>query len=78
MRRLRDPDQLLFFALLALHVLPLWVFPFFPSQDGPAHLENAVILRDYHRPDRSLLPHLLHPQRPTSTPTGSATSPCPA
>jgi hypothetical protein len=56
MRKLRDPDRLLFFALLVLHVLPLWVFRFFPSQDGPAHLENAAILRDYHRPDRSLLP----------------------
>ncbi len=56
MRKLRDPDRLLFFGLLALHVLPLWVFPFFPSQDGPVHLENAAILRDYHRPDRSLLP----------------------
>lgn len=55
MRKLRDPDQLLFFALLALYVVPLWAFPFFPSQDGPAHLENAVILRDYHRPDRALL-----------------------
>jgi hypothetical protein len=55
MRRLRDPDQLLFFALLALHVAPLWAFSYFPSQDGPTHLENAVILRDYHRPDRPLL-----------------------
>jgi hypothetical protein len=55
MRRLRDPDQLLFFALLALHVVPLWVFPYFPSQDGPTHLENAAILRDYNHPDRPLL-----------------------
>ncbi|HKI32962.1 MAG TPA: hypothetical protein VKA46_14010 [Gemmataceae bacterium] len=55
MYKLRDPDRLLFFALLALYVLPLWVFPFFPSQDGPTHLENAVILRDYGRPDRPLL-----------------------
>jgi hypothetical protein len=48
MRRLRDPDTLLFLALLVLHVAPLWAFPFFPSQDGPTHLENAAILRDYH------------------------------
>jgi hypothetical protein len=54
-RRLRDPDQLLFLALLVLHVVPLWVFPYFPSQDGPTHLENAVILREYNRPDRPLL-----------------------
>jgi hypothetical protein len=51
MRKLLDAERLLFFALLALHVLPLWLFPFFPSQDGPSHLENAVILRNYHRSD---------------------------
>jgi hypothetical protein len=56
MRQLRDPDRLLFFALLLLHVLPLWCFRYFPSQDGPVHLENVTILRDYHRPDRTLLP----------------------
>jgi hypothetical protein len=53
--RLRDPDLLLFLALLVLHVLPLWAFRYFPSQDGPSHLENAVILREYHRDDRPLL-----------------------
>jgi len=55
MRILRDFDQLLFFALLALSLVPLWACPYFPSQDGPTHLENAVILRDYHRTDRPLL-----------------------
>ncbi len=43
----RDPENLLFAALLALHVVPLWCFAYFPSQDGPAHLENATILREY-------------------------------
>ncbi len=52
MRKLRDPDRLLFLALLVLHVVPLWLFAYFPSQDGPAHLENAVILREYQRADR--------------------------
>ncbi len=51
----RDPDLLLFVALLVLQVVPLWAFRCFPSQDGPTHLENAVILRDYARPDRPLL-----------------------
>jgi hypothetical protein len=58
MRKFRDPDALLFYALLALLLVPLWAFRFFPSQDGPAHLESAAILRDYHRPDRSLLPRV--------------------
>jgi hypothetical protein len=51
MRKLLDAERVLFFALLALHVLPLWLFPFFPSQDGPSHLENAVILRTYQSSD---------------------------
>jgi hypothetical protein len=51
MRRLRDPALLLFVALLALHVLPLWWFSYFPSQDGPAHLENALMLKEYDAPD---------------------------
>src|SRR6516165_6875016 len=51
MRRLRDPHLLLFFALLALYVLPLWSFRYFPSQDGPAHLENALMLKEYDAPD---------------------------
>jgi hypothetical protein len=46
---------LLFAVLLVLHVGPLWWFPFFPSQDGPAHVENAEILRTYGRADRPLL-----------------------
>jgi hypothetical protein len=51
-RRLED---LLFLALLAAHVVTVWTFRYFPSQDGPAHLENAAILRDYHDPGRPLL-----------------------
>jgi hypothetical protein len=46
-----DPDNLLLAVLLLLHVAPLWWFPYFPSQDGPAHLENATILREFGRPD---------------------------
>jgi hypothetical protein len=41
-------------ALLLLSVVPVWWFRFFPSQDGPAHLENAVALAEYGRPDRPL------------------------
>ncbi len=48
-------EKLLFFALLTAHLLPIWHFRYFPSQDGPAHLENAAILRDYHDPNRPLL-----------------------
>jgi hypothetical protein len=56
----RRPENLLFLALLAAHLVPVWAFRYFPSQDGPAHLENAAILRDYHDPDRPLLRTYYH------------------
>ena len=30
---------------------PIWGFPFFLTQDGPTHVENAKILLDYNRPE---------------------------
>jgi hypothetical protein len=48
-------DTMLFVTLLAASVVPIWWFHYFPSQDGPAHLENTVILREYADPDRALL-----------------------
>jgi hypothetical protein len=41
------PYNILFAALLVIHLLPLWVFEYFPSQDGPSHLNNATIIRNY-------------------------------
>ena len=32
---------------IILYLLPVWLFKYFPTQDGPAHLYNAQILRDY-------------------------------
>jgi hypothetical protein len=51
---LRREDQSLFLALLLLHLVPVWAFSFFPSQDGPVHVETANILRQYHAPERVL------------------------
>jgi len=42
--RLSNPshlDTVLFAALLLLSIAPIWWFRYFPSQDGPVHLENA-------------------------------------
>ncbi|HYO15664.1 MAG TPA: hypothetical protein VE685_20900 [Thermoanaerobaculia bacterium] len=50
-----SPEILLFAALVVLHLVPLWAFPFFPSQDGPAHQETARILREYDEPGAALL-----------------------
>jgi hypothetical protein len=34
-----------FSALVVAHLLPIWLFRHVPTQDGPSHLANAVILR---------------------------------
>jgi hypothetical protein len=49
---LNDKENLLFVALIALLLIPLWTFKYFPSQDGPSHLDNANVVREYHAPDR--------------------------
>jgi len=36
-------------ALLVIHLLPIWVFKYFPTQDGPSHIYNAYVLKDYHK-----------------------------
>src|SRR5438105_1147816 len=51
---LSDRENLLFVVLLVLHLIPIWGFTYFPSQDGPAHLNNATVLRDYYRPDGAI------------------------
>jgi hypothetical protein len=30
-----------------LYLIPIWLFTYFPTQDGPTHLENAMILAQY-------------------------------
>lgn len=47
-------ENLLFVLLIVVHLIPLWVFPYFPSQDGPAHIYNASVLREYHVLDHSI------------------------
>ena len=37
-------------ALLIIHLLPIWAFKYFPSQDGASHIYNAYILKEYHKP----------------------------
>lgn len=52
---LKDRENILLLALILVHLIPIWVFPYFPSQDGPTHIENANIIFDYFNPDRSTL-----------------------
>src|SRR5512140_1406698 len=48
-RRVARPRRALlapavFVAVLALHVLPMWLVRYFPTQDGPLHVENVLAL----------------------------------
>jgi hypothetical protein len=40
----------LFWLVVGLCLAPIWWIHFLPTQDGPAHLANAVILKDYDSP----------------------------
>ncbi len=56
-------ESLLFWALLVLHLAPLWLLPFIPTQDGPGHQALAFILRQYGRPEAGLLREYYLPNR---------------
>jgi hypothetical protein len=56
-------ETILFWGLLALHLLPIWIFPFIPTQDGPSHQALTLILRQYDHPDAGLLRQYYLPNR---------------
>lgn len=35
-----------FWAVLALQILPVWLFHYFPSHDGPIHIYKCLVLKD--------------------------------
>ncbi len=37
----------MFLLLLGACLVPVWAFRYLPTQDGPSHLANAIILKDY-------------------------------
>src|SRR6266702_2190648 len=39
-------NTLVYTSLLAAHVMLIWLLPYFPTQDGPCHIYNLVILHD--------------------------------
>ena len=47
--------RLLIALLIVLHILPLWIFKYFPTQDGPAHVYNSYVLSVFHDEESSLL-----------------------
>ncbi len=40
-------ENRLFLLLIVASLIPIWSARYFPSQDGPAHVENAAILRSF-------------------------------
>lgn len=44
-----DPDNVLFWLLWGIHLVPIWLFTPFPTVDGPAHLYNARLMLELWR-----------------------------
>ena len=36
-------------VLLVIHLLPVWGFKYFPTQDGASHIYNSYVLKEYHK-----------------------------
>ncbi len=45
-----QPETVLFWVVVLAHLLPIWAFRYFPTQDGPAHLSSSIILKDIGSP----------------------------
>ncbi len=73
-RSLARAELILLIVLIGFHLVPIWSVRYLPTQDGPAHVENARILHDLlfgsshsagrfytinHRPVPNLLGHVL-------------------
>jgi hypothetical protein len=43
-----SPWHLLGILLLLVHLLPIWIVTYFPTQDGPSHIYNAQVFKEYH------------------------------
>jgi hypothetical protein len=48
-------QRILILALIILHILPLWIFKYFPSQDGAAHVYNSYVLKALNDEDSTFL-----------------------
>ena len=36
-------------VMLVLHLLPVWGFKYFPTQDGLSHIYNSYVVKEYHK-----------------------------
>ena len=42
-------ESIVVIVLLIIHLLPVWVFMYFPTQDGASHIYNSYVLKEYHK-----------------------------
>ena len=43
--------EILFGILILIYLVPIWRFTYFPSQDGPSHIYNTQVLKDFSNPE---------------------------
>lgn len=48
---LHKRGALLIGVLIVVYLLPIWLFPYFPTQDGVSHVYNSQILAAYNNPE---------------------------
>jgi|GEM_PF-385845 len=48
-------QHIVLIVLLVIHVLPTWLFKYTGTQDGPAHVHNAHVLKVYHTHENYVL-----------------------
>ena len=41
--------HIIIIILFVVHLSPIWIFKYFPTQDGLSHVYNVYVLKDYHK-----------------------------
>jgi hypothetical protein len=65
MLQLERHERLVFAALLAIVILPIWLFKYFPAWDSPLHLHMADVMAKYGQPGYEILSQYLVPNQMT-------------
>ena len=47
--RLLSVGYITLIVLMVVHLLPVWGFKYFPTQDGASHIYNAYVVKEYHK-----------------------------
>ena len=50
-------EKLIITLLICAYLLPIWLFKYVPTQDGPSHIYNAQVLKEYRNPDYNFSEH---------------------